>query len=144
MPWPGRVDNWCRDLALESCKPGIGQSKKGSPEGGCLVKMAGVLPGIVALGMAVLLGALIADSVPLPIPVELPPVALFAAVLIVAALPLLIGRWTLTLGILLVWLVVEDLVRKLAGNNLAVYFVKDLIYLVLLFGLFSSASFLQA
>ena len=108
------------------------------------MRMAGVLPGIAALGMAVLLGALIADSVPLPIPVELPPVALFAAVLILAALPLLVGRWVLTLGIFLVWLVVEDLVRKLAANNLAVYFVKDLIYLALLLGLFSSASILQA
>ena len=50
----------------------------------------------------------------------------------------LVGRWVLTLGIFLVWLVVEDLVRKLAGNNLAVYFVKDLIYFVLLFALFTS------
>ena len=108
------------------------------------MRLARVFPGIVALGMAVFLGALIADSVPLPIPVELPPVALFAAILILAALPVLVGRWMLTLGILLVWLVVEDLVRKLAGNNLAVYFVKDLIYLVLLFGLFTSASVQQA
>ena len=99
--------------------------------------MTGVLPGIAVLGLAVLLGALVADAFPFPIPVDLPPVALFAGVLILAALPLLVGRWVLTLGIFLVWLVVEDLVRKLAGNNLAVYFVKDLIYLVLLFALFT-------
>ena len=108
------------------------------------MKMAGILPGMAVLGMAVLLGALVADAFPFPIPVELPPVALFAAVLILAALPVLVGRWTLTLGIFLVWLVVEDLVRKLAGNNLAVYFVKDLIYFVLLFALFTSASLQQA
>jgi hypothetical protein len=107
------------------------------------VKMAAVLPGIAALGMAVFLGALVADALPFPIPVELPPVALFAAVLILAALPVLVGRWTLTLGIFLVWLIVEDLVRKLAGNNLAVYFVKDLIYFVLLFTLFTTASLQQ-
>ena len=107
------------------------------------MKLAGILPGIAVLGMAVLLGALVANAFPFPIPVELPPVALFAAVLILAALPLLVGRWVLTLGIFLVWLVVEDLVRKLAGNNLAVYFVKDLIYLVLLFSLFHSASLQQ-
>ncbi len=108
------------------------------------MRMAGFFPGIAVLAMAVLLGALVADAVPFPIPVELPPVALFAAVLILAALPLLVGRWMLTLGIFLVWLIVEDLVRKLAGNNLAVYFVKDLIYFVLLFALFTSASLQQA
>ena len=108
------------------------------------MKIAGVLPGIAVLGMAVLLGALVADAFPFPIPVELPPVALFAAVLILAALPLLMGRWVLTLGIFLVWLVVEDLVRKLAGNNLAVYFVKDLIYFVLLFAMITRASLQQA
>jgi hypothetical protein len=108
------------------------------------MKMTGILPGMAVLGMAALLGALVADAFPFPIPVELPPVALFAAVLVLAALPFLVGRWMLTLGIFLVWLVVEDLVRKLAGNNLAVYFVKDLIYFVLLFALFTSASLQQA
>jgi|GEM_PF-6011418 len=108
------------------------------------MKVTGILPRIAVLGMAVLLGALVADAFPFPIPVELPPVALFAAVLILAALPLLVGRWMLTLAIFLVWLIVEDLVRKLAGNNLAVYFVKDLIYLVLLLALFTSASLQQA
>ena len=108
------------------------------------MRITGILPGMAVLGMAVLLGALVADAFPFPIPVELPPVALFAAVLILAALPLLVGRWMLTLGIFLVWLIVEDLVRKLAGNNLAVYFVKDLIYFVLLFALFTSASVQRA
>ena len=30
------------------------------------------------------------------------------------------------------WLVLEDLVRKLAGNDIAIYFIKDAFYVVLL------------
>ncbi len=95
------------------------------------MKLADVLPGIAVSAWPSFLEPC-RRRFSISIPVELPPVALFAAVLILAALPLLAGRWVLTLGIFLVWLVVEELVRKLAGNNLAVYFVKDLIYLVLL------------
>jgi len=93
---------------------------------------------LCVLGLACVVGALIASRVPLPLGPELPPVALLVAVGVVAALPFFIERWKLTLAVLLIWLVLEDLVRKLAGNNLTVYFVKDLIYALLLAGLWLS------
>lgn len=61
---------------------------------------------------------------------DLPVVALLVGTAAVAALPLLLRRWQWALGSLLVWLVVEDLVRKLAGNDLLVYLVKDLLLLI--------------
>lgn len=64
--------------------------------------------------------------------VELPLPALAAIVLLLAALPLLLRNWELSLVMFLAWLMVEDLFRKLAGNAIAVYFVKDIFYLVVI------------
>lgn len=83
------------------------------------------------------MGALVTNQVPIPLVSSLPPVALVAVVLVVAAIPLLITQWRLTLFVLLAWFMVEDLVRKFAGNNLAAYAVKDVIYVVLIIGLFA-------
>lgn len=59
-------------------------------------------------------------------------VALFAAV--AATLPA-VALWRGGLAALLCWLMVEDLVRKMSGNALAIYFVKDVLYFVVLIGL---------
>jgi hypothetical protein len=39
----------------------------------------------------------------------------------------ILGRWRLGVFLLLVWLPLEDLVRKYRGNNMSVYFAKDLL-----------------
>lgn len=71
----------------------------------------------------------------LPATLRLPPAAFLAVVLLAAALPILLRNWRVALLAFLGWLVIEDLVRKLAGNDLTVYFVKDAFFLVLLAGL---------
>jgi hypothetical protein len=73
----------------------------------------------------------------LPAPLRLPPAAFVAVVLLVAALPILLRNWRVGLLVFLAWLVVEDLVRKFAGNDLTVYFVKDAFFLVFLAGFFT-------
>jgi hypothetical protein len=50
----------------------------------------------------------------------------------------LLRSWHLALGVFLGWLVVEDLVRKLSGNDIRIYFVKDVVYLLLLISLFTN------
>ncbi len=86
---------------------------------------------IVALAM----GALAAGRLPIPYLSSLPPAALVAVFLLIAALPILVAQWWASLVILVGWFMFEDLIRKLAGNNLGVYMVKDLIYVILLIGL---------
>jgi hypothetical protein len=73
----------------------------------------------------------------LPAPGGLPLVAWVVALAFLPLVVLAIPAWRATLWVFLVWIVVEDLVRKLAGNNLTVYFIKDLFFAVLLIGLFS-------
>jgi hypothetical protein len=85
-----------------------------------------------AAAAAVAIGALASGTVTLPGPVQLPRPALAVAFLFLAALPLVLERWELALAGFLVWLLVEDLVRKAAGNDLSVYFVKDGLFLVVL------------
>ncbi|MGH9013432.1 MAG: hypothetical protein ACRDZ1_05795 [Acidimicrobiia bacterium] len=60
---------------------------------------------------------------------------LAGAIVLALVVPLILGRWRVLLGSLFAWLVVEDLLRKLAGNDLRLYFVKDVIYLLVLIGL---------
>jgi glycosyltransferase involved in cell wall biosynthesis len=71
----------------------------------------------------------------------LPTVALIAILMVVGAAPLLVRSWKVTLGILLIWLVFEDLLRKMSGNDIRVYFIKDLIYALLLIALFRDYRF---
>jgi hypothetical protein len=87
-----------------------------------------------SLGFAFLVGLLAVGTNPVPQVLVLPPAALVGAVLPLALLPLLLRRWPVALGFFLVWLVVEDLVRKLAGNDIRVYFIKDLVFLVVVAG----------
>ena len=91
---------------------------------------------IVCVGLA----GLITGNINVPFVSTLPPAALVAVILLVAATPLLIAQWRLAFVAFLCWFMFEDLVRKLAGNNLAVYAIKDLIYVVMLVGLFADAT----
>jgi hypothetical protein len=78
----------------------------------------------------------VAGGLPVPGAVVLPLVA--GGLLLLAATSTLLRSWHLALGVFLIWLVVEDLVRKLSGNDIRIYFVKDVIYLLLLISLFSN------
>jgi hypothetical protein len=84
----------------------------------------------------VAVGALIAgefvrvEALGLPLPV------LVVGLVLVPATPALLRNWRLTLLGFFIWLMVEDLFRKLAGNAIATYFVKDMILLLLLAGFF--------
>jgi hypothetical protein len=86
-------------------------------------------------GVAVMSGAIATGALTLPAIGQLPRAALAVGMLLLAGLPLALERWQLAVGGFLGWLVLEDLVRKLAGNDLAVFFVKDAIFLVVLVGL---------
>lgn len=44
---------------------------------------------------------------------------------------IVLGRWRFGVLVFLVWLTLEDLVRKYAGNNMTIYFVKDALLLVI-------------
>jgi hypothetical protein len=88
------------------------------------------------LATCVVVGALIAGTA---IPVEdlgLPTPVLVALLVTLPAVPVLLKTWRSTLLLLLIWLMLEDLFRKLAGNAIAIYFVKDLIFLILMAGFF--------
>lgn len=65
--------------------------------------------------------------------------ALVAVLGALALTPVLATRLPVATGAFLIWLVMEDLVRKLAGNDIRVYFVKDFIFVVLLVALMLDA-----
>ena len=54
-------------------------------------------------------------------------IALFCGLGVVLAI---LGRWRFGVLLFLVWLTFEDLIRKYLGNNMAIYFVKDLLLAV--------------
>ena len=89
----------------------------------------------VVVVVAVVSGGLVAGGLALPQPLRLPPAATVLGIAYVLAIPFLLRHWRASLGLLLMWLVVEDLFRKFAGNDLRIYFTKDVIFLVLLIGL---------
>jgi len=79
---------------------------------------ARVLPAMVVLAaVAAVIGAL-AVKHRLPHVLDLPLPALVAVLLLLVAVPLLLRHWMLALVCFLAWLMVEDLIRKLAGNDL--------------------------
>lgn len=94
-------------------------------------------PGALAAGTAGALGGLAGAALvgQLPVLGSLPAGALLGVSGAVALLPLALRQWQMALGVFLTWLMLEDLVRKLAGNDLRVYFVKDVIYVLVLAGL---------
>jgi hypothetical protein len=90
-------------------------------------------PSVIALTCAVL-GALIAGEFTPMADFGIPAPVVLGLIVIVPLTPLLLRNWRGTLLFFFVWLMVEDLFRKLAGNAIATYFVKDLILLLVLAG----------
>jgi hypothetical protein len=88
----------------------------------------------LALVVCVLATGAVSASAVLPIPVQLPRTALLALALLTVTLPILVSSWRLSLVVLFAWFILEDLIRKLAGNDMAVYFMKDAFYVVFLVG----------
>ncbi len=88
----------------------------------------------VAVG-AVVAAALLTESLPLPSALEFPPPVLLIALIGLVALPFLVSKWRATFWALLAWFMVEDLIRKYLGNDIRVYFMKDVLYLMLVVGL---------
>lgn len=84
--------------------------------------------------VAVFMAAALTKTINLPGPFALPPAALAAVAMFVAAAPLLITRWRWAFIVFFIWLGIEDLIRKFAGNAIAVYFVKDLVFAIALVG----------
>ena len=66
----------------------------------------------VLCGVCVLTAAVLTDAIQIPGARAGPPSALLGAFIFVLAVPLLVRRWRATFWLLLVWLVVEGLVRK--------------------------------
>ena len=90
--------------------------------------------GAGGFAIALVFGAIAANALPASLP-HLPASALLAVLILTSVIPILLVRWRRALAVFLGWLVVEDLVRKLAGNNLAVYFVKDFFFALVLMSL---------
>ena len=88
---------------------------------------------VVAVTCAVI-GALIAGELVPVTSLGLPTPVLLTLVVLVPLTPVLLRNWRATLLFFFVWLMVEDLFRKLAGNAISIYFVKDLILLLVLAG----------
>lgn len=100
-----------------------------------------VITGLGVLVVAAGSGFLVVGGSPVPDALVLTPAGLLGAMVPLLLAPILLKRWQLSVAVLLVWLVVEDLVRKLAGNDIRVYFIKDLIFLLVLVSLVSSTEF---
>jgi hypothetical protein len=90
---------------------------------------------LVAVTCAVI-GALIAGELTPMADLGLPAPVVLGLIVMVPLTPVLLRNWRGTLLLFFVWIVVEDLFRKLAGNAIATYFVKDLILLVVVAGFF--------
>jgi hypothetical protein len=90
---------------------------------------------IVVVALCASLGALVTGAIRLPPPLDLPSGVIVGALAFSAVTPLLLPRWRVTFWFLLSWLIVEDLVRKFLGNDLRVYFFKDVIFVLLLVGM---------
>jgi hypothetical protein len=82
------------------------------------------------------MGALIAGELAPVNDLGIPATVVLALLVIVPLTPVMLRNWRGTLLLFFVWLMVEDLFRKLAGNAIATYFVKDLILLLVLAGFF--------
>jgi hypothetical protein len=84
----------------------------------------------------VAIGAFIAGELRLLADLGIPPPVLLGLIVMVPLTPVLLRNWRGSLLMFFVWLMVEDLFRKLAGNAIATYFVKDLILFIVLAGFF--------
>src|SRR5437899_12124695 len=87
---------------------------------------------IAALGLAILGVMVITGSLK-----GLPPVALFVTP--IAALGMVVlANWRTGIYFFLLWLVVEDLPRKFLGNDMRLYFAKDVLAAISYLALFAA------
>lgn len=111
---------------------------------GLVGRVASQFPLVVGLGLGALIGILTAASEGsiegIGLLAGFPKVALVVLLITAALLPLVFRNWQIALWLFLVWLPLEDLARKAANNDLRVYYVKDLLYLLLLAALLSRVS----
>jgi hypothetical protein len=92
--------------------------------------------GSIVLVTCLMVGALIAGTAVPVVDLGAPTPVMVALVVTAPFVPVLLRSWRSTLLLFLIWLMLEDLLRKLAGNAIATYFVKDVILLVLMSGFF--------
>ena len=95
---------------------------------------------LAVVAIAVATGASVAGGESIPQPLRLPPIGTVLGIAFLSSIPFLLRNWRASLGLLLVWLALEDLFRKFAGNDLRIYFAKDVIFVVLLVGLLMDAN----
>jgi hypothetical protein len=86
--------------------------------------------------LAVVAGGLVTATIAIPSPLRISPLAVIGVLVFALSIPFLLRHWTFAVGVLVVWLVLEDLFRKLAGNDIRLYFVKDAIFVVVIIALF--------
>lgn len=82
--------------------------------------------GLIVVALAALLAIVLMGRVPVPASLAIP------AAVIVPAMALVLARWQAGVYLLLLWLVVEDLFRKFAGNDMRVFFAKDVLFLAVI------------
>jgi hypothetical protein len=99
---------------------------------------------IVCVGACVLAGAIVTGGVPLLAPSGIPALGALSAAILIAASPILLLNWRAAAVVFLAWLLIEDLFRKLAGNDLSIYFAKDILYAVLLAAMAADRTFRNA
>lgn len=97
--------------------------------------LADAWPIAVFVAAALLVGPAIARADTGSGSFAVPLATMVGGAIFLVSIPFLLGRWRATLGVFLVWLVLEDLIRKFSGNDLRVYLAKDAVYLILLLGL---------
>jgi len=81
------------------------------------------------------LAGVLTGAMSVPLLSSLPPIAVVAVVVLAAVTPILLVRWRVTFWGFIAWLMVEDLIRKYAGNSIGVYAVKQIIFVLLVIGL---------
>lgn len=82
------------------------------------------------------MGAMIAGELTPVTNLGLPAPVLLILIVALPLTPALLRNWRATLLVFFAWLMIEDLFRKLAGNAIATYFVKDAILVLVLTGFF--------
>jgi hypothetical protein len=83
----------------------------------------------------VLAAALLTETLAIPRVLRFPPPVLLVGMIGLISMPFLMSKWRITFWLFLAWFMVEDLIRKNLGNDIRVYFAKDVLFVMLLAGL---------
>jgi hypothetical protein len=99
---------------------------------------AGAIVG--GIGVAcVAVAALLTRTIKPPTPFDFDPTVLLVIVVFLVCAPILASRWRVTFWAFLAWLLIEDLIRKSLGNDIRIYFFKDVLFVMLVVGLILDA-----